>query len=66
MNEFGWGAGMRFTEADWIAMVIFGREKANPRQMTPIVINGCPLSRASVALLYADIGWLMTLWDKNQ
>ena len=56
---------MRFTEADWIAMVVYGREQANGSVMTPVILNGFHLSRRSVALLYANISWLLTLFDTN-
>lgn len=50
--------------ANWLALSVFGRERYRGR--TDFALNGIPLSAKTLALLYADIGWLMTLFNLDE
>ena len=49
--------------ANWLAISCFGRERYQGK--TDLERDGFPLSARTVALLFADIDWLMTLWDDD-
>ena len=52
-------------QANWQALAIFGRDRADPREKSRATLHGVPLCALSFVLLFADVSWLMTLKDHN-
>lgn len=50
--------------ANWLALAVFGREQYRGR--SGYALHGFELSARTFALLYADIDWLMTLFDPGR
>lgn len=52
-------------EANWVALDLYGRNKAQPKP-TILTVDDIPLSTKSFALLFADIDWLMMLFNTKE